>query len=89
MSATIIRNGRVILNGVPQDERYISREPSYDTPRTIVPPGNYFVLGDNRPNSSDSHVWGLVPIDNIIGRAWVSYWPPAVWGVLPDPAYAH
>src|SRR5947209_38984 len=83
-----IRNGRVILNGVPQDERYISREPSYDTPRTIVPPGNYYVLGDNRPNSSDSHVWGFVPADNLIGKAWFAYWPPSDWGPLASGAYA-
>jgi signal peptidase I len=83
-----IRNGRVILNGVPQEERYISREPSYDTPKTIVPPGNYFVLGDNRPNSSDSHVWGFVPADNLIGKAWFAYWPPSDWGPLASGAYA-
>ena len=83
-----IRNGRVILNGTPQDEPYISREPSYDTPRTVVPPGNYFVLGDNRPNSSDSHVWGFVPADNLIGKAWFAYWPPSDWGPLGQAAYA-
>jgi signal peptidase I len=83
-----IRNGRVILNGAPLEEPYISREPSYDTPRTTVPPGNYFVLGDNRPNSSDSHVWGFVLADNLIGKAWFAYWPPSDWGPLASGAYA-
>jgi signal peptidase I len=83
-----IRNGRVILNGAALEEPYISREPSYDTPKTIVPPGNYFVLGDNRPNSSDSHVWGFVPADNLIGKAWFAYWPPSDWGPLASGAYA-
>jgi signal peptidase I len=83
-----VRNGRVILNGVPQEEKYISREPSYETPRTIVPPGNYFVLGDNRPNSSDSHVWGFVPADNLIGKAWFAYWPPSDWGPVASAGYA-
>jgi signal peptidase I len=84
-----VRGGQVYVNGDIIDEAYIRDRAPYVVPRQTVPPNNYFVLGDNRPNSSDSHVWGLVPIDNIIGRAWVSYWPPAVWGVLPDPAYAH
>jgi len=84
-----IRGGQVYVNGSVIDEPYIRDRPPYIAPRQVVPPGNYFVLGDNRPNSSDSHVWGLVPADNIIGKAWVSYWPPNLWGVLADPAYAH
>ncbi|HZT07391.1 MAG TPA: signal peptidase I [Chloroflexota bacterium] len=83
-----IRNGRVYLNGVPQDEPYISHLPSYSYPSTTIPPGHYFVLGDNRPNSSDSHVWGLVPVDNLIGKAWFAYWPPSDWGPLASGAYA-
>ncbi len=83
-----IRGGQVYVNGSILDEPYIRDRPPYVAPRQVVPPGHYFVLGDNRPNSSDSHVWGLVPADNIIGKAWVSYWPPNLWGVLAPPAYA-
>jgi signal peptidase I len=83
-----IRGGQVYINNAPIDEPYIRDRAPYLVPRQIVPPNHYFVLGDNRPNSSDSHVWGLVPADNIIGRAWVSYWPPSLWGVVPDAAYA-
>jgi signal peptidase I len=84
-----VRGGQVYVNGNAIDEPYIRDRAPYIAPRQVVPPGHYFVLGDNRPNSSDSHVWGLVPADNIIGKAWVSYWPPNLWGVLGDPAYAH
>ena len=46
-----------------------------------VPLDQYFVLGDNRPNSRDSHFGWFVPAENLIGRAWLSYWPPADWGL--------
>jgi len=81
-----VRSGRVYLNGVGLDEPYIREGASYDKPPQIVPPGNYFVLGDNRPNSSDSHVWGFVPADNLIGRAWLAYWPPGEWGAVTSPS---
>ena len=79
-----IRVGRVYVNGQVLVEDYTSDSPSYTYPRQEVPAGQYFVLGDNRNNSSDSHIWGLVPAENILGKAWVSYWPPDQWGLLPD-----
>jgi signal peptidase I len=83
-----VRGGQVYVNEQLMDEPYIRDRAPYLVPRQTVPPDHYFVLGDNRPNSSDSHVWGLVPADNMIGRAWVSYWPPNLWGVVPEPVYA-
>ena len=53
-----------------------------------VTPGHVFVMGDNRPNSSDSRKWGPLPLENVIGKAWLSYWPKADWGVIPAPSYA-
>ena len=84
-----VRAGRVYLNGQLQDEPYIRDGASYDRPAQVVPQGQYFVLGDNRPNSSDSHVWGFVPADNLVGKAWFAYWPPSDWGPLATGALAH
>ena len=79
-----IRGGKVYVNGMPLEEEFLRDSPSYVFEPTRVPQGNYFVLGDNRNNSSDSHVWGMVPEENIIGRAWVRYWPPDALGLFPS-----
>lgn len=83
-----IRNGSVYIDGVLLDEPYLS-EPTHGTvpPRTLAP-GEYFVLGDNRDNSSDSRSWGPLPQDKIVGKAWLSYWPPRQWGPIPHPNYS-
>jgi len=86
--AVEIKNGVVYLNGKAMEEPYIQPGANYDKPTTTVPVGSYYVLGDNRPNSSDSHVWGLVPVENLIGKAWFAYWPPRDWGPLTQPAGA-
>ena len=77
-----VRGGKVYVNGIALSEPYIIDPPVYELTPTVVSPDNYFVLGDHRNNSSDSHVWGLVPRANIVGAAWVSYWPPAKWGII-------
>jgi len=82
-----VNRGQVFVNGQRLDEPYIRHRATYDLEEQRVPPGSYFVLGDNRPNSSDSHLGWFLPADNIIGKAWVSYWPPTYWGVMPAAAY--
>ena len=77
-----IRSGQVIINGAPLDEPYITRPTYGDYGPVDVPPLHIFVLGDNRGFSNDSRAFGALPLDSIIGRAWVSYWPPDQWGVV-------
>lgn len=79
-----IKGGQVYVNEQPMNETYILDRPSYHVEKQIVPADNYFVLGDNRNNSLDSHVWGNVPFENIIGKAWLSYWPVEKWGLIPS-----
>jgi signal peptidase I len=69
-----VRGNRVYVNGNAINEPYIAAEPSYND-TWVVPASNLFVLGDNRNQSSDSHVWGFVPWANIVGKALVVYWP--------------
>ena len=83
-----IVNGQVFVNSVELNETYPLNVASYSMPTVIVPPNEYFVLGDNRNFSSDSHSWGTVDASKIIGKAWVSYWPPQMIGIVPDYSYA-
>jgi signal peptidase I len=77
-----IRDGRVWVNGVALNEPYISGPPMYREDITLGE-DEYLVLGDNRNNSSDSHVWGTLPRDKIIGKTIFRYWPPNKLGIIP------
>jgi len=70
-----VKNGRVYIDNQPQFERYIAEEPHYQFPPVKVPDNSYFMMGDNRNDSNDSHVWGFLPKENIIGRAVFRFWP--------------
>ncbi len=78
----VIENGVVTVNGIALDEPYISAPPTYRGQWT-VPEGEYFVLGDNRNSSSDSHTWSFLPEENIVGKAIFIYWPFSKWGEVP------
>jgi signal peptidase I len=82
-----IKDGKVFINGIPLVEDYIMAPPDYTMPATVVPEKEYFVLGDNRNNSNDSHNGWTVPRDNIIGKAWFVYWPPSKWRVVKHYSY--
>ena len=76
-----ITDGNVIVNGYRLTEPYIASAPRY-AGEWVVPDDHVFVLGDNRNNSSDSHSWGPVPLENIIGKASLVYWPPPDWQTI-------
>lgn len=76
-----VRDGKVFVNDLPLNEDYIAQAPVYSG-EWLVTDGNLFVLGDNRNNSNDSKDWGLLPQENVVGRAVLIYWPPSMWSVL-------
>jgi signal peptidase I len=82
-----VQNGQVFLNGQLLNEDYIAQSPAYSG-EWVVTEGFLFVLGDNRNNSNDSKDWGLLPQENVVGKAVVIYWPPPMWGVLDHPEVA-
>lgn len=75
--AQVKRNGKLYINGKIQDDSFTKEDTAnYKYGPVTVPKDNVLVLGDNRNESLDGHIWGCLPTDNIIGRAICVYWPP-------------
>ncbi|MFC2032705.1 signal peptidase I [Chloroflexota bacterium] len=83
-----VRSGFIYIDGSPLIENYINEMPRYTMSNRVVPDGEYFVLGDNRNSSQDSHTGWTVPQDDILGKAWLSTWPLERFGLVPEYAYA-
>ena len=78
-----IKEGSVFVNGRRLNESsYFQNSVDRDTALLRVPDGAYFVLGDNRISSYDSRFWGKLPVENIIGKAWLRYWPTNSFGLV-------
>src|SRR4029077_13844637 len=91
-----IRDGSVFINGTQLNEDYTYAQPDEAAqPTTVsgdehswgIPAGELFLMGDHRQNSADSRTFGPVPISQIIGRAWLRYWPLNTFAILRTPTY--
>ena len=92
-----IRDGHVFINGTEIDEEYVFAEEPGDPPqpttvpgdehRWVIPTDELFLLGDHRAASADSRTFGPVPAVQVIGRAWLRYWPIDAFGILATPTY--
>lgn len=92
--AVKVEGGKIFINSQLVSEIYLQGG-FYTQPGSFlklgeditIPENQYFVLGDNRTHSSDSREWGLVPKENIVGKAWLRYWPIDHLGAIPEVDY--
>ena len=85
----VIKNSTVTVikvdgSKITLQEPYIRESPDYNYNSGIIPPDDYFVLGDNRNDSTDSHYGWFVSRNEIIGKAWLCVWPPHLWGLAEN-----
>jgi signal peptidase I len=86
-----VHDGAVYINDERLEENYLTSDTEWQgiaTKDVVVKPGYIFVMGDNRNNSSDSRVFGQVPISSVIGKAWIAYWPLSQVKIVSDPSYS-
>jgi signal peptidase I len=79
-----VNEGTVFINNIPLEEPYIKAKPDYQFGPYTVPEDQYFVLGDNRNESTDSHYGWNLTRDEIVGKAWLRIWPLNVFGMVND-----
>jgi signal peptidase I len=89
-----VRNHQIFINGTRLEEQYTQevtsadgREGDPDFGPIVVPPGHYFMMGDNRNNSADSRYWGPLDASRVVGKAWIRFWPLDTIGFLSPPRY--
>lgn len=88
----MVKNGQVFINGVFINEAYLGGETNIfeggflkEEAEVIVPENHFFVMGDNRPRSSDSREFGFVPENDVIGKVFFRYYPVSKWGSIKNP----
>ncbi len=79
-----LRDGQVFIDGEPLPNTFGARLDHSSMAALTVPENALFVLGDNRANSNDSRNWGALSLEKVVGKAWVSYWPPETWGIITN-----
>ncbi len=80
-----VSGGKVLINGSAIDEPYVLEAPEYEMQTVQVPAGRLFMMGDNRNDSNDSHVWGFLPVENALGHAAFRFWPLKKAGWVANP----
>ena len=80
-----IHDAMVYIDGDPLMEPYLDQPTWGSMAPVVVPEGHVFVMGDNRRSSNDSRAFGVVSLDDIVGRAWLRYWPPSEFGAVAAP----
>ena len=81
-----VRDGNLYLNDIPQENYAFDQNINYSIGPFIVPEESLWVMGDNRNNSMDSHIWGFLPYEKVIGKAIFRYWPFKKIGPIRFPA---
>lgn len=82
-----VRAGKVFINGTKLDEPYTAEDSNSDFGPIVIPPGHYFMMGDNRNRSADGRYWGPLDRNRIVGKAWFRFWPLDKIGFIHTPPY--